>query len=238
MKILKRNVSKEEFKDFLNRIDLNDKSLYKELSENQNFVFQFAGNTASRMVKDAKPENFDDVICLNAYSRPGASFGFPTFCDIKNHGGKPIYPEQILQFLTDSHGTICFQEQCMAIGNYITAGKYNGDTCFVGDSLVETEKGKKKIKDLKIGDKVISYNEKTKQKELKEVVNFFNNGIKNTIKLTLENDKQIICTPNHLFLTKNRGWVKAIELKVDDDILDLQSQFNKEKFYELQTKLY
>lgn len=153
MKILRRNVSKDEFKDFLNRIDLTDESLYKELSENQNFVFQFAGNTAARMTAEALPENFDDVICLNAYSRPGASFGFPTFCDIKNHGGKPIYPEQILQFLTDSHGTICFQEQVMAIGNYITAGKYNGDTW--RRLLKKLSKAKKAPEDLEKWNKMI-----------------------------------------------------------------------------------
>ena len=128
MKILRRNVSKEDFKYFLNKINLEDKNLYKEITENQNFVFQFSGNTASRMTREAKPETFDDIICLNSYSRPGASFGFPTFCDIKNHGGKSVYPEQIQQFLKDGRGTICFQEQCMAIGNYLTDGKYNGDT--------------------------------------------------------------------------------------------------------------
>lgn len=128
MKILRRNVSKEDFKYFLNKINLEDKNLYKEITENQNFVFQFSGNTASRMTREAKPETFDDIICLNSYSRPGASFGFPTFCDIKNYGGKSVYPEQIQQFLKDGRGTICFQEQCMAIGNYLTDGKYNGDT--------------------------------------------------------------------------------------------------------------
>lgn len=128
MKILKRNVSKEEFKEFLNKINLEDKNLYKEVSDNQCFIFQFSGGTASRMVSEAKPESFDDMICLNAYSRPGASFGFENFCLIKNGGQKSVYPEQIQQFLKDSHGTICFQEQCMAIGAYLTDGKYNGDT--------------------------------------------------------------------------------------------------------------
>lgn len=128
MKILRRNVSKDEFKDFLNKINLEDKNLYKEVSDNQCFIFQFSGGTASRMVADAKPENFDDMVCLNAYSRPGASFGFGNFCLIKNEGQKSVYPEQIQQFLKDGRGTICFQEQVMAIGNYLTDGKYNGDT--------------------------------------------------------------------------------------------------------------
>ena len=34
MKILKRNVSKDELKDFLNAIDLNDKKLYEEVTDN------------------------------------------------------------------------------------------------------------------------------------------------------------------------------------------------------------
>ena len=221
MKILKRNVSKEEFKDFLNHFDLNDKNLYEELSNNQDFVFQFSGGTSSRMTSEARPENFDDVICINSYSRPGASFGFPNFCNIKNNGGKSAYPEQIQPFIKDGRGTICFQEQCMAIGNYLTDGKYSGDACFTGDTLVKTERGDVPLKDLKVGDKVLSYNEKAKAFEFKEIVNFFDNGIKNTIKITLDNDKQIVCTPNHLFLTKNRGWIKAIDLKNDDDVLDL-----------------
>ena len=34
MKILRRNVSKEDFKYFLNKINLEDKNLYKEITEN------------------------------------------------------------------------------------------------------------------------------------------------------------------------------------------------------------
>ena len=84
MKILKRNVSKDEFKKFLNNINLEDKNLYEEVTKHQDFIFQFSGGTASRMVAEARPENFDDMICLNSYSRPGASFGFGNFCLIKN----------------------------------------------------------------------------------------------------------------------------------------------------------
>ena len=147
MKILKRNVSKQEFKDFLNKIDLTDKNLYSEVSNNQNFIFQFSGSTASRMTKEAIPENFEDIICLNSYSRPGASFGFGNFCLIKNEGQKSFYPEQIQPFIKDGRGTICFQEQVMAIGNYLTDGKYNGDTW--RRLLKKLGKAKKAPEDLK-----------------------------------------------------------------------------------------
>ena len=154
MKILKKDVSKKEFKEFLNNIDLNDKNLYKEITENQNFVFQFSGNTASRMTREAKPETFDDVVCLNAYSRPGASFGFGNFCLIKNEGQKSVYPEQLQSFLVDGRGTICFQEQIMAIGNYLTDGKYNGNTW--RQLLKKLGKAKKAPEDLKKWDEMVA----------------------------------------------------------------------------------
>jgi DNA polymerase III alpha subunit len=164
MKILRRNVSKDEFKNFLNKINLEDKNLYKEVSDNQCFIFQFSGGTASRMVADAKPENFDDMICLNAYSRPGASFGFGNFCLIKNEGQKSVYPEQIQQFLKDGRGTICFQEQCMAICSYLSPNKKQititlsdgSKRIFDEDDKVKTNNGYKKASELTENDEIIT----------------------------------------------------------------------------------
>lgn len=164
MKILRRNVSKDEFKNFLNKINLEDKNLYKEVSDNQCFIFQFSGGTASRMVADAKPENFDDMICLNAYSRPGASFGFGNFCLIKNEGQKSVYPEQIQQFLKDGRGTICFQEQCMAICSYLSPNKKQivitlsdgSKRIFDEDDKVKTNNGEKKASELTENDEIIT----------------------------------------------------------------------------------
>lgn len=163
MKILKRNVSKDELKDFLNHIDLNDKQLYKEVSDTQDFIFQFSGGTASRMVSDARPENFDDMICLNSYSRPGASFGFGNFCLIKNEGQKSVYPEQIQPFIADGRGTICFQEQCMAICSYLSPYKKEitislsdgSKRVFYDDEIVKTNHGNKKAADLNEDDEII-----------------------------------------------------------------------------------
>lgn len=164
MKVLRRNVSKDEFKDFLNKINLEDKNLYKEVSDNQCFIFQFSGGTASRMVADARPENFDDMICLNAYSRPGASFGFGNFCLIKNEGQKSVYPEQIQQFLKDGRGTICFQEQCMAICSYLSPNKKQititlsdgSKRIFDEDDKVKTNNGYKKASELTENDEIIT----------------------------------------------------------------------------------
>lgn len=94
------------------------------------------------------------------------------------------------------------------------------DECFVGDSLVSTEKGHRMIKDLKCGDIILSYNESNDKLEYKPITKIYENRTKSKklIKITLENGKVIKCTPNHLLKTENRGWITAIELK-DTDLL-------------------
>ena len=151
MKILRRNVSKDEFAKFLENIDLNDKKLYDELGNNQNFIFQFSGTTGSRMTKELKPENFDDVINLNSMSRPGSSYNFENYTLIKN--GKQIspYPEQIQQFLGKSRGLINFQEEIMQIVEYLSPKKdgkpvWSGN--FARGLLKRLGKAKKKKEDL------------------------------------------------------------------------------------------
>lgn len=225
IEILEENVSKQELKDFLYYgMDVNDKQLYQQVNTNQANIFQFSGKTASDMIKRALPQNFEELTAINTLSRPGSSFSFDDY--ISNGTDSSKYPEEISRFLKDSHGCILFQEQIMKLVEALSNGKVDGNYCFSGEMLVLTEDGKKTIKQIveeKKPIKVWSYNEKEKKYELKEVINFFNNGKKNTIRLVLENDKEIVCTPEHLFLTKNRGWVKAIDLKEDDDLLDFPS---------------
>ncbi len=222
MKILKENVSKQEVKDFLYYgMSIEDKHLYQQVNESQANIFQFSGGTASGMIQRAIPTNFEELTCLNALSRPGSSFEFDDF--VNNGTSSSKYPKIIAEKLEDSHGCILFQEQIMKLVEDLSNGKINGNYCFAGNTKVLTEDGEKTIKQIveeKKPIKVWSYNKEEEKYELKEVINFFDNGEKNTIKLILENGREIICTPEHLFLTKNRGWVKAIDIEEDDDLLD------------------
>ena len=92
------------------------------------------------------------------------------------------------------------------------------DECFTGETLVNTEDGYKMIKDLKCGENIWSYNEETNETELKPITKIYENRTKSKklIKITLENGKEIKCTPNHLFKTENRGWVQAKDLNSED----------------------
>lgn len=96
------------------------------------------------------------------------------------------------------------------------------DHCLVGDTLVNTIFGAKKIKDLvgKIG-LVWSYDEKQKRKCLKPFFRVRKTQINQPIlKITLGNGKTVKCTPNHRILTEN-GWKEARELTTDDRIMDV-----------------
>ena len=98
--------------------------------------------------------------------------------------------------------------------------------CFDYDTLIKTDLGELKIGDVvenEINCNVLSYNEITKTFEYKPIVNFWKNNTSNSkfIELTFEdddgNEKKIKCTDDHLFLTKNRGWVMAKDLTEYDD---------------------
>ncbi|WPO92150.1 DUF6443 domain-containing protein [Chryseobacterium sp. HR92] len=82
--------------------------------------------------------------------------------------------------------------------------------CFTEGTLVAVEKGSKKIEDIKEGDLVWSYNEKTGQKELKKVVELSRNTSSSLVKISVSGT-EIICTPEHPFYV-NGNWVEAKDL--------------------------
>ena len=95
--------------------------------------------------------------------------------------------------------------------------------CFIAGTLVATGYVLTKIEDIKVGDKVWSYNEKTKQKELKTVKNIFRNKTKSWMHIFVynkETDKEeIICTSSHRIYRVNKGWVKAENILANDKVL-------------------
>lgn len=100
------------------------------------------------------------------------------------------------------------------IGIFQMAGCLDKDTLVLKSSNTQ-----EKIKNLKTGDKIISYNEETKVFEEDTIIRQFNTGIKKGFKISFE-ENVIICSEEHRFLTKS-GWKKAYELKEGDDILSI-----------------
>lgn len=94
--------------------------------------------------------------------------------------------------------------------------------CFSGETLVNTENGYKKIKNLKVGDLVYSKNMNTNNIELKPVDQIFKRLSPDTlIKITLESGKELEVTENHELFTINRGWVLAKDLTEEDELGDI-----------------
>jgi modification methylase scrFIB len=87
--------------------------------------------------------------------------------------------------------------------------------CFTGDSLVLTKKGYKEIKNIKVGDYVLTHDN-----TYKKVVNVFNNGLKDTILLKSPFFGEINTTLNHKFYAKDNleekpKWIEVKDIKKD-----------------------
>jgi hypothetical protein len=97
--------------------------------------------------------------------------------------------------------------------------------CFTKGTLVSTEKGLIPIEDIKIGDKVWSYNEDTGKTELEFVSELFRNTTESIVEITTGSLK-IQCTPKHPFYAKGT-WINAEYLKEGDYITSIKNELIK-----------
>lgn len=79
--------------------------------------------------------------------------------------------------------------------------------CLHGATNVEMSNGSyKEIKDIAVGDSIVSFREKNRSFPVKyKVLNKWNNGIKDTYKIKLKNGDSIIATSNHEFYAYHRN---------------------------------
>lgn len=91
-----------------------------------------------------------------------------------------------------------------------------GFSCLCGESLVTTSRGLIKIKDIKIGDKVLT------REGYKQVIHTQNNGYKEVYALDFGLKKSIIATADHRIFTAS-GWKRVDELQEQETICVKQS---------------
>jgi len=87
--------------------------------------------------------------------------------------------------------------------------KYFGP-CFSGETIVVTSNGVKYIKDIKVGDSVLTHT--SSWKRVSEVFKTSYNSNLIAVKLGLQNKILLQCTPNHRFLSKDGDWISAESL--------------------------
>jgi len=105
-----------------------------------------------------------------------------------------------------------------SIANVKSVREFAG-TCFVGDTLVKTATGFKKIKDVTVGEEVLTHlNSYKRVEEKKEFIDK-----KEIIEIETENGI-IEVTPEHPFLVRRDGktqWIEAGELSIEDELLKI-----------------
>ena len=128
----------------LDSIPLDDKDTYQWLTEaNTTAVFQLESRGMKDMLKQAKPDCFEDIIALVALYRPGPMDLIPDFCKRK-HGQQLVsYPHPVTEsILKETYGIAVYQEQVMQIAQSV-AGYTLG-----GADLLRRAMGKKKQEEM------------------------------------------------------------------------------------------
>jgi DNA polymerase-3 subunit alpha len=130
----------------INKILLDDAPTYEMLSRGEtDGVFQLESSGMKQLVKQLKPDSFEDIGALVALFRPGPlQAGMVEDFVERKHGRKAIsYPHDSLEtVLKDTYGTIVYQEQIMQIFQ-ILAGYSLGQA-----DMVRRLMGKKKVEEM------------------------------------------------------------------------------------------
>lgn len=122
-------------------------------------------------------------------------------------------------WVNENNSQIPFRNWQIAHFRLLTNSLYLPYGCLVGDTRIETEYGYKEIKDIKVGDKVWTFNVDTQKRELSTVTMWMNKGEKDTIKV-FTNHNYIEGTPDHKVLVYEDKKLTYKEIK-DISIGDL-----------------
>jgi DNA polymerase-3 subunit alpha len=127
----------------LARLPLNDRPSYELLTKAKTVaVFQLESRGMQGMLKDARPDRFEDIIALVALYRPGPMDLIPDFCKRK-HGERFDYPDPRTEsILSETYGIMVYQEQVMQMAQIV------GGYSLGGADMLRRAMGKKKAEEM------------------------------------------------------------------------------------------
>ncbi|HEY0664504.1 MAG TPA: DNA polymerase III subunit alpha, partial [Gallionella sp.] len=127
----------------LETLALDDRATYELLANaNTTAVFQLESRGMKDMLKQAKPDRFEDIIALVALYRPGPMDLIPDFVRRK-HGEKFDYPHPAVErVLKETYGIMVYQEQVMQMAQIV------GGYSLGGADLLRRAMGKKKAEEM------------------------------------------------------------------------------------------
>ncbi|MDE2234657.1 MAG: DNA polymerase III subunit alpha [Gammaproteobacteria bacterium] len=106
-------------------------------------VFQFESSGMRRLLKEAQPDCFEDLIALGALYRPGPMELIPIFVARKRGRETAKYPDQRVEpILKETYGIMVYQEQVMQMAQII------GGYTLGGADLLRRAMGKKKPEEM------------------------------------------------------------------------------------------
>ena len=130
--------------------------------------------------------------------------------------------------------SFCWDDSTVYFGT-TWPGSSGGKACFSGDTLVWTPEGDKKIKDIQIGDRVMSINIEKDIIEPREITKLVNHEEEEILVITTK-DGTIKVTGSHPFYEKKKGKVNARILEVGDELMD--DKFGLHKITKIETKAF
>lgn len=127
----------------LYQLPLKDRPTYDLLTKAKTVaVFQLESRGMQGMLKEARPDRFEDIIALVALYRPGPMDLIPDFCRRK-HGERFDYPDPRTEgILSETYGIMVYQEQVMQMAQVI------GGYSLGGADLLRRAMGKKKAEEM------------------------------------------------------------------------------------------
>ena len=118
-----------------------------------------------------------------------------------------------------------------------------GEVCFVAGTLIQTKDGEKKIEEIKQGDEVLSYDERTQAFEYNPVVRTFERYSEEILSVKIASETESLgVTPEHPFYVRTYGarsnlssddeansqgeWKAANALEIGDEVLQANGSWS------------
>ncbi|MEM9102902.1 MAG: polymorphic toxin-type HINT domain-containing protein [Pseudomonadota bacterium] len=178
-------------------------------------AFAPSGATIEVAVPAALPSELGETSTLMSglsHSLVDAAEDDIAFAGLEGAQGKQVEGAALQKSALDSVSTGGEESAIQGSGNGQCA-----QASFVAGTKILTENGFVAIEQVKVGDKVWSYNEESGEVELNLVSALLNRIAAGTLLLTIDGDF-IETTAEHPFYVESRGWIKAEDLRVGDDI--------------------
>ena len=106
----------------ISKLNLNDQETFNLLSSGETMgIFQLESSGMREVLKQLKPNKFEDIIALVALYRPGPMQNIPTYINRKHDKEKIDYIHPTLKtVLKETYGVIIYQEQVMQIAQTLS----------------------------------------------------------------------------------------------------------------------